>query len=267
MEKRFLTLASFLLIIFGIGVLFSSSIPTNKVNRADKDLVSEGGVAGETYSPTFNHETFDTGPPSQIIDEERLVLVVKVIDGDTLEVEGGKRIGYIGIDTPETVDPRKPVECFGRQASNKNRKLVEGKRVRLEKDISKKDKYGRLLRYIWVGDTLVNEVLVKEGYAYASSYPPDVKYQDRLNVAQKFAREGNIGLWGVCDVAGLKTNRSQIAINECQIKGNISRSGEKIYHIPRQRYYYKTVIDESKGERWFCSEKEAIDAGWRKSKI
>ena len=77
--------------------------------------------------------------------------VVRVIDGDTIEVEidgTSYRVRYIGIDTPETVHPQKPVECFGKEASEKNRELVEGKRVRLEKDVSDTDKYGRLLRYV-----------------------------------------------------------------------------------------------------------------------
>lgn len=80
--------------------------------------------------------------------------VVRVIDGDTIEIEGGDRVRYIGIDTPETVDPRKPVQCYGQEASNKNKELVEGKTVELEKDVSETDKYGRLLRYVWLGDML-----------------------------------------------------------------------------------------------------------------
>ena len=125
-------------------------------------------------------------------------LVVRVIDGDTIEIEGGKKVRYIGIDTPETVDPRKPVQCFGVEASNKNKELVSGKRVRLEKDVSETDQYGRLLRYVYVGDTFVNLELVKQGYAYASSYPPDVKYQSQFTDAQRVAKEQNKGLWGSC---------------------------------------------------------------------
>ena len=128
--------------------------------------------------------------------------VVRVIDGDTIEIEGGIKVRYIGIDTPETVDPRKPVQCFGKEASAKNEELVGGKEVKLEKDVSETDKYGRLLRYVWVGDLLVNEYLVKEGYAQVSTYPPDVKYQDRFLAAQKEARENNRGLWSACNYFG-----------------------------------------------------------------
>jgi micrococcal nuclease len=124
-----------------------------------------------------------------------------VVDGDTIDVEiSGKieRVRYIGIDTPETVDPRKAVQCFGVEASKKNKGLVEGKMVRLERDITERDKYNSLLRFVWLEDTLINEALVAEGFAASYSYPPDIKYQVRLAAAEKDARENNLGLWSVC---------------------------------------------------------------------
>ena len=96
---------------------------------------------------------------------ENTSIVSRIVDGDTIELGTGERVRYIGIDTPETVDPRKEVQCFGKEASAKNKELVEGKEVRLVKDVSDKDKYGRLLRYVYVGDVFVNEKLVSEGYA------------------------------------------------------------------------------------------------------
>lgn len=127
--------------------------------------------------------------------------VARVIDGDTIKLESGETVRYIGIDTPETVDPRRPVGCFGKEASAKNKELVLGKEVRLVKDISETDKYQRLLRYVYAGDIFVNEYLVREGYARASSYPPDVKYQDLFRDAEREAREAKRGLWadGVCE--------------------------------------------------------------------
>lgn len=123
------------------------------------------------------------------------VKVVNVVDGDTMKIDSGETIRYIGIDTPETVHPSKPVMCYGKEASNKNAELVEGKIVELEKDVSETDKYGRLLRYVWLGEVLINEVLLREGYAQSSSYPPDVKYQDRFVAAQQLAHEEQKGLW------------------------------------------------------------------------
>jgi micrococcal nuclease len=197
--------------------------------------------------------------------KESKIKVVKVIDGDTIELENGQKVRYIGIDTPELVHPSKPVECFAKEAQEKNKELVLGKEVWLEKDISETDKYGRLLRYVWVNDILVNEVLVQEGYAQVSTYPPDVKYQERFLEAQRKAREENKGLWSSCQYFGQKVLSSQ-AEKGCLIKGNISASGEKIYHLTECGSYHKTVINESKGEKWFCSEKEAIFAGFRKAK-
>lgn len=126
--------------------------------------------------------------------------VVRVIDGDTIKIEGEKVVRYIGIDTPETVHPSKPIQCYGKEASNKNRELVEGEEVMLEKDVSEVDKYNRLLRYVWLRETLINEYLVREGYAQSSSYPPDVKYQERFVEAQRLARQEAKGLWGdICN--------------------------------------------------------------------
>lgn len=137
-------------------------------------------------------------PTENIGGQELLSKVIKVIDGDTIKLENGEVVRYIGIDTPETVHPSEPVQCFGKQASDKNKELVEGKMVRLEKDITDKDKYGRLLRYVWVGDLFVNDYLVREGYAYSYTYPPDVKYSEQFVQAQKEAKEGNRGLWNAC---------------------------------------------------------------------
>jgi micrococcal nuclease len=134
------------------------------------------------------------------IENEELFLVTRVIDGDTIEIEGGDKVRYIGIDTPETKHPSKPVGCYGKEAEVKNRELVEGQKVRLEKDVSETDKYGRLLRYVYLDEVMINEFLVKEGYAQASSYPPDIKHQDQFNDVERQAREEERGLWSeICN--------------------------------------------------------------------
>lgn len=197
-----------------------------------------------------------------------LVKVTRVVDGDTIEIEGGEKVRYIGIDTPETMDPRKPVQCFGVESSKKNKELVEGKTVRLEKDITDRDKYNRLLRYVWLDNTLINLALVEGGFAYSYSYPPDIKYQDKFVTAQKEAREAKVGLWSACGSESSETAVSssiQKSGSDCSIKGNINASGEKIYHLSGCGSYSKTKIEENRGERWFCSETEAQSAGWRKA--
>jgi micrococcal nuclease len=130
-------------------------------------------------------------------------LVTEVIDGDTIRVtfddETTATVRYIGIDTPETVHPRRGVDCFGREASARNKELVENKRVHLEKDVSETDRYGRLLRYVYLEDgVMVNGTLVSEGYAQVSTFPPDVKYTDQFLQLQREARDANRGLWGAC---------------------------------------------------------------------
>ena len=127
-----------------------------------------------------------------------LVRVIKVIDGDTIQIEGGKTVRYIGIDTPETSDPRKEIQCFGQEAAHKNKELVEGYFVRLQKDVSETDRYGRLLRYVYVDNIFVNEYLVREGYAKAATFPPDVKYREVFQRAQQEAQERKNGLWMSC---------------------------------------------------------------------
>ncbi len=148
-----------------------------------------------------DNEMQETKEDNEKEEANQMQKVTKVIDGDTIKLENDEVVRYIGIDTPETVHPSKPVQCFGEEASKKNTELVEGKEVKLEKDVSDTDKYDRLLRYVHVGDTFVNDYLVRNGYAYSSSYPPDVKYQDQFAQAEEEARENKRGLWadGACE--------------------------------------------------------------------
>lgn len=118
--------------------------------------------------------------------------VTKVIDGDTIDIDTGQRVRYIGIDTPE-VHP--VAEAFGMEALQANRNLVEGKEVRLERDITETDKYGRLLRYVYVDDILVNAELVRFGLAEAKAYPPDTKYHEMLKKLEEEARQAGRGMW------------------------------------------------------------------------
>lgn len=132
----------------------------------------------------------------------QLVKIVRVIDGDTIEIETGQKVRYIGIDRPELHHPKKPVQCFAQEAMLKNKEIVEGKTVTLEKDVSETDKYGRLLRYVKIGspsaELFVNDYLVKEGYAYAATFPPDVKYAQLFRQSQQEAMEKKKGLWNKC---------------------------------------------------------------------
>jgi len=124
--------------------------------------------------------------------------VVRVVDGDTIHVrltDRVEKIRYIGVNTPEIHHPSKGEEPGGREAAEVNRGLVGGRRVRLELDVQTRDRYGRLLAYVWVGDTMVNAELVRRGYAQAMTVPPNVRYQDLFVKLQRQARDAHRGLW------------------------------------------------------------------------
>jgi len=139
-------------------------------------------------------------PVSCQTDSLLAVKVVRVVDGDTIQVccIGWKqeKVRYIGINTPETKHPTKEVEHFGEEASEANRKLVDGKTVRLEFDVQQLDKYGRTLAYVYLEDgTFVNARLVEHGYAAVMTVPPNVKHQELFLKLQREAREEKRGLW------------------------------------------------------------------------
>ena len=124
--------------------------------------------------------------------------MVRVVDGDTIYVQLADRvekIRYIGVNTPEIHHPIKGEEPGGREAAAMNRRLVGGRPVRLELDVRSRDRYGRLLAYVWLGDTMVNAELVRRGYAQVMTVPPNVRYQDLFVKLQREARDAGRGLW------------------------------------------------------------------------
>ena len=124
-----------------------------------------------------------------------------MIDGDTIELSiGGAAVDVrlIGIDTPESVHPSEPVECFGVAASRFTRATLEGARVRVTYDVERRDRYGRTLAYVFKDGKLFNEVLVARGYAQVYTYPPNVRYADRFLQAERSARRAKRGLWRAC---------------------------------------------------------------------
>lgn len=191
--RRLVTYLGFglLLIIVGIGIGARFGNET-KV----KDLISQAP------------ESFLGSLPS---DSDPIIRVTKIVDGDTIVLSSGKTLRYIGIDTPERGD------CFFEEAKIANEKLVLGKEVRLEKDVSETDRYKRLLRYVWADTLMVNEELVNSGNAIVSTYPPDVAYQNKFLAAQKEARENKRGIWadGVCQESSkFKIQNSKLETEE-----------------------------------------------------
>lgn len=153
-------------------------------------------------------------------DVSETVGLVRVVDGDTLVVyvDGKKEtVRLIGVNTPETVDPRKKVECFGKEASEFVKKFVSGKEmsVRIEKDASQgeRDYYDRLLGYAYVGDVLLNKEIIRQGYGHEYTYSKPYQFQTDFKAAQQEAREAKVGLWAddACeDVAGGEDGKVKI---------------------------------------------------------
>jgi micrococcal nuclease len=137
---------------------------------------------------------------------ERIARVVRVVDGDTISVRldgRDERVRYIGVDTPESKKPGAPVECFALRAARENERLVEGERVRLVRDVQERDRFGRLLAYVYrARDGLfVNAALVRGGFARPVTFPPDVRFADRFRQLGAEARRARRGLWNACTAA------------------------------------------------------------------
>ncbi len=219
-----------------------------------------------------------TAPPAT----DMLYPVLSVADGDTITVaiDGvHERVRLIGIDAPELHNPQ---ECFGRESADYARGLLTGISVRLVADPSQddRDRFGRLLRYVLLPDgTNVNATLVASGYAFEYTYDDAYRYQDLFREDERSAQSDGIGVWSAsgCDGQRLPqgaaaatsvaaTTPVPVSADGCVIKGNINGKGERIYHVPGDDSYDETVVTASKGERWFCSEADAIAAGWRPAK-
>jgi micrococcal nuclease len=152
-------------------------------------------------------------PPTRALEPSGYeeAVVTRVVDGDTIEVRITGRVAgpgagrvqagsvvsvrLLGVDTPESVDPRRPVECFGKEASAAADALLEGRRVRMVKDVEETDGFDRLLRYVYVGAEMANARMVVNGYASAYTYPPNTRWSELFVQLQREAREEDRGLW------------------------------------------------------------------------
>ncbi len=138
------------------------------------------------------------------IDENKLYEVDYVTDGDTFKVKIGRHIETVrmlGIDTPETIDPRKPIQCYGKEASDETKSMLTGQKVRLKLNPNReeKDKYRRYLAYVYLGDKFVNEDLLEQGFAREYTYGTPYMFQKEFRGIEKMAKEAKRGLWGVCE--------------------------------------------------------------------
>jgi micrococcal nuclease len=175
------SLASLALLVVVVIVLISGG---DDEDAGDPAGVGDPGAAAESESVP--------GVPVPVVD---------IVDGDTIEVriEGEiEDVRYIGIDTPESVAPGQPVECFGVEASEENERLVAGRRVRLDFDAERRDRYGRLLAYVYVGERFINAELVRGGFATTLEIAPNDSFAGLFDRLQQEAGNAGNGLWSAC---------------------------------------------------------------------
>lgn len=183
---------------------------SNQLSPTEGQATSIQNSKTPAQQPSNQEETKNNGVKNY--------LVIKVIDGDTIKVDingTAEAIRLIGINSPESVDPRKPVECFGIEASNRAKELLNNKKVILENDPTQgeRDKYQRLLRYVWLEDgTFFNKKMISDGYANEYTYDTPYKYQAEFKQAETEAKALKRGLWA--DDACLKENQPQSSTTE-----------------------------------------------------
>ena len=197
-----------------VGIIETQPTQPEQISN---EIASEATVATNTNTisleentPLTSDKNAQTTEPAQSVSIEQndLYTVTDVVDGDTIKISmngATETLRLIGIDTPETVDPRKPVQCFGKEASNMAKQLLSGKKVRIESDPTQdtRDKYGRLLVYVVREDGLFfNKHMIAEGYAYEYTYNTAYKYQSEFNSAEESARTSGKGLWSSNTCAG-----------------------------------------------------------------
>ncbi len=254
-RQRWLQIGLVLLALFLVAPIFAGgcdestvadvTTPTAEVIEVAAPSTTTEGLTTTTARPT------STEPPTTTTTESGFdVELVRVVDGDTIEArmpDGSvESVRYIGIDTPESVHPSEPVEYMGPEASAYNQRLMEEGPLHLEFDVQERDKYGRLLAYVWAGDVFVNRRLVLDGYAQVSTYPPNVKHESEFLDAQEKARTAVVGLWAPTTTIAPPTSQPPAA-EPAVLTVHITKTGEK-YHAAGCRYLSKSDIPVSLAE-------------------
>jgi len=199
----------------------------------------------QTIKPIFEQERSNAVSSALDNPQYEYYYVSNIVDGDTIKVSingATENLRLIGIDTPETVDPRKPVQCFGKEASDKAKELLSGKKIRIEKDPTQGDfdKYGRRLAYVYREDGLFyNKYMIERGYAFEYTYIAPYKYQAEFKLAEQSAKNKELGLWSP-DACGGET--ALLAVNPSSDQSILMESGA---NISSEKYYtssYHTAV-------------------------
>jgi micrococcal nuclease len=207
-HKSLCSLAMTIVLSLGLAACSSSdtSSNTNDVSKPKETETAQSNdtATSQTNVANSNQGTHSTTDQQQLTNPDGVVLipglVTNVIDGDTLDVKINnkeERVRLLLVDTPETKHPSKPIQPFGPEASEFTKQTLLGKQVRLEKDVSERDRYGRVLVYVWVDGKMHNETLIEKGLARVAVFPPDTKYVDEFREKQRQAQEKAIGIWSI----------------------------------------------------------------------
>lgn len=192
--------------------------------------------------------------------------VIHVIDGDTIVVDINgveEKVRLIGVDTPELNSTDDTIASFAKTAADFTAQKLNNRQILIELDTQERDRYQRVLAYVYLQGVMFNKILLREGLAQVATYPPNVTYADDFVELQRKAVENQVGLWSQTTPISSAIQTSPYP--DRLIKGNINTQGKKIYHLPGKGSYDDTVIDESQGEKWFATEEEAKAAGWQKA--
>lgn len=248
-KKNLYGIGGILVLIIFITIIASTSNP----KTADNTVVENTDVATSTETVVTSTESAvaevkiaqpekqTSSPATQADPQYEYYSVSSVVDGDTIKININgtvETIRLIGIDTPETVDPRKPVQCFGKEASNKAKELLLGKKIRVEKDSTQgdRDKYDRLLVYVYREDGLFfNKYMIEQGYAHEYTYDLPYKYQTEFKEAETYARENQLGLWSSSTCNGDTTSEKTFSEET-----TTTQTAEKYYtsSYTTSKYYY-----------------------------
>lgn len=227
-------------------------------------------AAGLLVASTLAVPLYLTSTPGRSLERPagNVVGHARVVDGDTVEIEG-VRVRLEGIDAPE-IGQTCPGLWFGRwsagrDAASELKQMINSAVVHCQSLGT--DSYGRMLGLCTANGLELNREMVRRGFAWAF-----VKYSERFVADEKIARDAAVGIWRrTCEPAwdyraAKWSGSADDAPSGCAIKGNITSRGRRVYHMPWGRWYKRTKIETARGERWFCSEAEAIRAGWEASR-
>jgi micrococcal nuclease len=238
--------------LFLSGLLASCTNAAYNQNRKEASPPEESTSLSRSANEEQAIQTEDENQTQSGTEEDyEEALVTRVIDGDTIVVllnGREERVRLIGIDTPERGRP------YFEEATRKTAEFVLGKKVKLVKDVSERDKYGRLLRYVYAGSLFVNAELVRQGFAMVYTYPPDVKYSEYFLKLQQEARENNRGLWS-----------DQVSVHTSKSSGYyVASKRSDVFHLPDCTYARKIAPYNLIR---FSSREEAINSGRRPCKV